>query len=921
MNCQDHWNELAVGRDFFSGIPVSCADVNGDAIDDLLILDQGKKLWLGLNNGFGYFLWEALPYHELSPAWSVNVADIDRNGFNDILISGENTRGNILYQFQNGFVAELFDAGFFLSQAACIFDIDQDGWLDFTLCDDNSATRIYRNNQLGKLYRDTSILNLNLPDLSKTGGNYGCIWSDFDWDGDPDLYISKCRPGVTDPTDLRRVNLFYLKDSTQWIEKAKDLGLNIGDQSWISVFEDFDNDGALDVFVLNHYTPSRLFKQKSDHTFEDITNASGLNSNAISIQAMAMDFDNDGDIDILLVGTAVELWVNEGNMKFVKSPLTIGDKPFTSCASGDYNRDGWLDLYVTYSDLLNTPNNQKDKIWLNPGGLQHYVKFSFQGTRSNTNGIGTKIKLYANNTLQVRELHAGESFGIQNSLNLQFGLNQATNIDSIIVFWPSGSINRFYNLNSNAHYLVSENNCLVNFNLTSPTIEIPFCNSIDTFLIANTNLHNIYWNSGLKDSILAVKKEGIYYYKAYDQNTCPVISNPYSFVLNPKQKPKLNIQYSKILCEGEYLELTANPADKLQWSSGEFTSKIQISKPGNYFAIRQGYCELESSDTLNVGIYKIPNTPIIKPDTLYFKREAILQSKDTNLYWYNEPTAIVPAYVGPIYKTDTIRNSRSFWVEQFETHSYPISRGGLTNPQYTAVPYHANFINNQMLFNVYKPIEFDSVTLFTDDPGERIIQVFDNFGKLIGQKSVDLIKGKNQVYLGFHLEPSNALYTLTTDVDKNILSLGVKSPKLYRSDIGFIYPFFIEDKVRILSSDKGDSYYYYFYDWIIRDADAICVSERVEVPVVLIPSSTQDEKNDIKLVNYNNGRAFMIQSPLADDFNIELLSIEGKVIQKFQKIKKQVIFEFSVDLPGLYLISIKSEDHSNKFNYKWYFRN
>lgn len=98
-----------------------------------------------------------------------------------------------------------------------------------------------------------------------------------------------------------------------------------------------------------------------------------------------------------------------------------------------------------------------------------------------------------------------------------------------------------------------------------------------------------------------------------------------------------------------------------------------------------------------MGIYKIPNTPIIKPDTLYFKREAILQSKDTNLYWYNEPTAIVPAYIGPIYKTDTIRNSRSFWVEQFETHSYPISRGGLTNPKFTAVPYHANFINNQML--------------------------------------------------------------------------------------------------------------------------------------------------------------------------------------------------------------------------------
>ncbi|HEX5626014.1 MAG TPA: VCBS repeat-containing protein, partial [Saprospiraceae bacterium] len=374
-NAQAAWTEGPTGQRFFSGIPLSCADVNGDGVDDLIILDQAKHLWLGLHDGISRFFWISLPYHQTFAAWSVNVADIDNNGWNDILISGESTGLVVLYQTAGNFIPRVADARYFFSQAAAAYDINQDGWLDFTLCDDNNATRIYLNNGAGELEYDTALINLTLPEAGKSGGNYGCIWSDYDRDGDGDLYLSKCRAGVDDPKDARRINLHYVKDSAGWTERGAYNGVDVSDQSWVSLMEDFDRDGLFDLLVVNHYTPCRIFHQKPDHRFEERTAESGLEFSAIAIQAVPGDFDNDGDIDVLLTGNTVELWLNDGQMRFTKADLHPGDRRFSSCAAGDFNGDGWLDVYASYADLLNTPNNQHDRLWLNPGGSHHHAGF------------------------------------------------------------------------------------------------------------------------------------------------------------------------------------------------------------------------------------------------------------------------------------------------------------------------------------------------------------------------------------------------------------------------------------------------------------------------------------------------------------------------------------------------------------------
>lgn len=90
VKAQIRFDEAELAQVFHSGIVTCISDINGDNVDDILVVDQGQQLWLGLNGGSANFIWKKLPYdvskHEL---WSVSVADIDRNGWNDIIAAGD----------------------------------------------------------------------------------------------------------------------------------------------------------------------------------------------------------------------------------------------------------------------------------------------------------------------------------------------------------------------------------------------------------------------------------------------------------------------------------------------------------------------------------------------------------------------------------------------------------------------------------------------------------------------------------------------------------------------------------------------------------------------------------------------------------------------------------------------------------------
>jgi tetratricopeptide (TPR) repeat protein/peroxiredoxin len=156
-------------------------------------------------------------------------------------------------------------------------------------------------------------------------------------------------------------------------------GIDIYGHNGVSV-ADIDNDGFDDLYVCQPAgLPNRLYRNRGDGTFEDITEASGLGILENTACALFADFDNDGRQDVVVVrANGPLLFLNEGDGKFRRKPdaFQFANPPqgtFTGTALADYDRDGWLDIYfclyvyyqgtdqykypVPYHDAENGPPN------------------------------------------------------------------------------------------------------------------------------------------------------------------------------------------------------------------------------------------------------------------------------------------------------------------------------------------------------------------------------------------------------------------------------------------------------------------------------------------------------------------------------------------------------------------------------------
>ncbi|WP_298903935.1 FG-GAP-like repeat-containing protein [uncultured Psychroserpens sp.] len=232
-----------------------------------------------------------------------------------------------------------------LGNGVSFFDYDNDGWDDITISTANNNELRFFKNFFGVFAEQ----DFNLPYI-----NYQtrcAVWVDFDNDGDNDLFVT---------SDTNGNKLLKNNGNMIFEDITATSGMITGNVfTYGASWGDYDNDGFLDVFLSNRTSifSNILYKNNGDGTFTDMTLPAGIDQDpAFSFCAAFLDINNDGYQDLYVSNDKLnyenKLYKNNGNGTFTDISISSGTNIAIDAMSvtvGDYNKDGFFDIYITNS--------------------------------------------------------------------------------------------------------------------------------------------------------------------------------------------------------------------------------------------------------------------------------------------------------------------------------------------------------------------------------------------------------------------------------------------------------------------------------------------------------------------------------------------------------------------------------------------
>jgi len=393
-------------------------------------------------------------------------ADYDNDGDVDCFISNLVSSGGMLFEGHGGGALSLnTTAGITstgLKGTGCAWgDYDNDGFVDLVVAalfgqgGISTPNRLFHNNGDGTFTEVTTG-----PQVTTNDSHHHPTWSDYDGDGDLDLFFASGAVGATKLDRMYRNQLIETGTATFTAITTGIIATDPRDSQVLS-WVDYDNDGDLDLYAINYTSvPNQLYRNDGA-SFTKITTAGPISTEMGSSHGVVWgDFDNDGDQDAFVVRDLSgfdRYYRNEGNGTFVRistGALVTQSLSGYGAAAGDYDRDGDLDLFVP------TARNEAASILfrndLAPGN--HSLTVLCRGTTANRSAVGAKVRVHAVingvGRWQMREILAGTSYGGHSALEAHFGLGTAMVADTVRVEWPGGGVEQLTQVAADARVTI-----------------------------------------------------------------------------------------------------------------------------------------------------------------------------------------------------------------------------------------------------------------------------------------------------------------------------------------------------------------------------------------------------------------------------------------------------------------------------------
>ncbi|MFM9985020.1 MAG: FG-GAP-like repeat-containing protein [Flavobacteriales bacterium] len=561
------------------GVGISTHDFDRDGLDDITICDApcGVRAFRNLGNG------QFELYYDFA---SLNIAkcpiwvDYDNDGDSDFFFTCDNSMIQLYRNEGNGAFSNVTTSlvstqAVARSMGASWGDYDRDGWLDLYVCNYNFLNAhnwLFHNNGDGTF--DEVSVQMGVDNGFRF--SFQSTWCDLNQDGWQDLYVVN---------DLADTNTFYLNQSGVFAESSALYGLDMVLNSMSNSISDYDNDGDFDIYISG--TPQGNFLMRNDNgVFANVVEGTELVLNEWCWSGLWIDYDNDSDDDLHVSTRGLPnfpaqnpFYVNEeGSLETINLYGLQGDFFESLCAAkGDFNNDGLWDFAVANQAPTST------NLWTNILQVQgHWIKFGLEGTVSNRDGVGSIVRCYHGSEMNLLQTYCGENYMSQDSQYEIIGLANDMLVDSLIVTWPSGWVDRYYNLTEGFTYAFVEGETYHATILSSNGNN--FCNGeVSTTLTADSG-ETFLWSDGSEDSFLFVTQSGEYNVQ---------VTNAFGFqsadtiAIYSNEDPLLGANLFQPNCTGDQnglisLEFQNEDSVSLLWNDGSIDFALDSLGAGSY---------------------------------------------------------------------------------------------------------------------------------------------------------------------------------------------------------------------------------------------------------------------------------------------------------------------------------------------------